>query len=95
MRTLLIAGNWKMNPALAPKPSPGGSREGGRRPVDVVRVVVCPPAVFLSEVDAVLEGSPDRLGGTEHALGAGRGLHRRAFRRDAPRCRLHSCDPGP
>ena len=28
----------------------------------VVRVVVCPPAVFLSDIDAVLEGSPIGLG---------------------------------
>jgi triosephosphate isomerase len=63
MRTLLIAGNWKMNPASraeaialagAVKPGVGQSTE--------VRVVLCPPSVFLADVDAVLDGSPIGLG---------------------------------
>ncbi len=63
MRTLLIAGNWKMNPAArseavalaqAVKAAVGSST--------VVRVLVCPPAVFLSDIDAVLEGSPIGMG---------------------------------
>jgi triosephosphate isomerase (TIM) len=64
MRTLLIAGNWKMNPpsrsqavALAQE-----VKEGVGTSVDV-HVVVCPPAVFLQAVDPVLEGSPVGLGG--------------------------------
>jgi triosephosphate isomerase len=63
VRTLLIAGNWKMNPgartealalAQAVKVAVGQST--------VVRVVVCPPAVFLSDIDEVLESSPIGLG---------------------------------
>ncbi len=63
MRTLLIAGNWKMNPstraeavalAEAVKSGVGQSTE--------VRVVLCPPAVFLASIDAVLDGSPIGLG---------------------------------
>ncbi len=59
MRTLLIAGNWKMNPltraeavalAEAVKAGVGHSTE--------VHVVLCPPSVFLPAVDPVLEGSP-------------------------------------
>jgi triosephosphate isomerase (TIM) len=59
MRTLLIAGNWKMNPptkaeavalAEAVKVGVGHTTE--------VRVVLCPPSVFLPAVDPVLEGSP-------------------------------------
>src|SRR5262249_39046099 len=64
MRTLLIAGNWKMNPptraeavALAQEVKAGVGRATD------VHVVVCPPAVFLQAVDAVLEGSPIGLGG--------------------------------
>jgi triosephosphate isomerase len=63
VRTLLIAGNWKMNPgsradalalASAVKAGVGQSTD--------VRAVICPPAVFLSEIDRVLEGSPIGLG---------------------------------
>jgi triosephosphate isomerase (TIM) len=64
MRTLLIAGNWKMNPpsrsqavALAQE-----VKEGVGTSVDV-HVVVCPPTVYLQAVDPVLEGSPIGLGG--------------------------------
>jgi triosephosphate isomerase len=64
MRTLLIAGNWKMNPpthteavALAQE-----IKAGVGTAVDV-HVVVCPPAVFLQAVDSLLEGSPIGLGG--------------------------------
>jgi triosephosphate isomerase len=64
VRTLLIAGNWKMNPpsrseavALAQ-----GVKEGVGTAVDV-HVVVCPPSVFLQAVDSTLEGSPIGLGG--------------------------------
>src|SRR5262245_8281407 len=64
MRTLLIAGNWKMNPpsrsdavdlAKAVKVGVGATAD--------VHVVLCPPAVFLESVDTVLEGSPVGLGG--------------------------------
>jgi triosephosphate isomerase (TIM) len=64
MRTLLIAGNWKMNPAtrteavaLADAVRSGVGQETG------VRVVLCPPAVFLDDVDKVLAGTPIGLGG--------------------------------
>ena len=64
MRTLLIAGNWKMNPAtraeavaLADAVRTGVGQETS------VRVVLCPPAVFLDEVDSKLSGTPIGLGG--------------------------------
>jgi triosephosphate isomerase (TIM) len=64
MRTLLIAGNWKMNPptraeatALAQEVKAGVGASAD------VHVVVCPPFVFLQVVDGVLEGSPIGLGG--------------------------------
>jgi triosephosphate isomerase len=63
MRPLFIAGNWKMNP---------GSQEAavalaelvmaGVGPEAVVRVAICPPAVYLQRIDAVLAGSPIGLG---------------------------------
>ena len=64
MRVLFIAGNWKMNPktaeaavALAQEVKAGVGAAAG------VRVALCPPSVFLSKIDAVLEGSPIGLGG--------------------------------
>jgi triosephosphate isomerase len=66
MRTLLIAGNWKMNPptrseavalAEAVKAGVGAAAE--------VHVVLGPPAVFLGAVDEVLEGSPIGLAGQD------------------------------
>ena len=64
MRTMLIAGNWKMNPsarleavALAEAVKVGGGATAA------VHVVLCPPSVYLGAVDTVLEGSPIGLGG--------------------------------
>ncbi len=63
MRTLFVAGNWKMNPgtteaavalAEAVKAGVGQSVE--------VRVAICPPTVFLHRVDPILAGSPIGLG---------------------------------
>ncbi len=66
MRTLFIAGNWKMNPgtleaavALAEE-----VKAGVGQAVDV-RVAVCPPGVFLHRIDDVLAGSPIGLGGQD------------------------------
>jgi triosephosphate isomerase len=63
MRTLFVAGNWKMNPnsadaavALAEE-----VKAGVGQAVDV-RVAVCPPSVYLHRIDAVLAGSPIGLG---------------------------------
>jgi triosephosphate isomerase len=64
MRPLFIAGNWKMNPpkideavALAEGVKAGVGNESK------VRIAVCPPAVYLTTIDGVLEGSPIGLGG--------------------------------
>jgi triosephosphate isomerase len=63
VRTLLIAGNWKMNPGARSEAVALAEavKAGVGQAVDV-RAVLCPPAVFLSDVDAVLEGSPIGLG---------------------------------
>ncbi|RLA37212.1 MAG: triose-phosphate isomerase [Gammaproteobacteria bacterium] len=73
MRRPLIAGNWKMN----------GTRDSVSAlidgllvgAVDVARaeMVVCPPAVFIAEAAARLDGGPIALGAqdlSEHAAGA-------------------------
>ena len=63
MRSLFIAGNWKMNPAsaeasvaLAAAVKAGVGQSGD------VRVAVCPPSVFLHAVDRELTNSPIGLG---------------------------------
>jgi triosephosphate isomerase len=63
MRTLLIAGNWKMNPATrADAVALGQAVKVGVGHETGVRVVLCPPAVFLAEIDTVLAGTPIGLG---------------------------------
>jgi len=63
MRTLLIAGNWKLNPTTAETAIAlaEGVKSGLGTATDV-HVAVCPPFVFLSRIDQVLEGSPVGLG---------------------------------
>lgn len=59
MRTLLIAGNWKMNPPTkAEAVALAEAVKAGVGQTSEVRVVLGPPSVFLPAVDAVLEGSP-------------------------------------
>ncbi len=63
IRTLFIAGNWKMNPATAEAALALAEavKVGVGQAADV-RVAVCPPAVFLPAVDKALAGSPIGLG---------------------------------
>jgi len=59
MRTLLIAGNWKMNPpTTAEAVALAEAVKAGVGHATEVRVVLGPPSVFLPAVDPVLEGSP-------------------------------------
>src|SRR5262245_40109916 len=63
MRSLFIAGNWKMNPTTAQAAAAlAQGVKAGLGQEAAVRVAVCPPAVFLHQVDAVLAGSPVGLG---------------------------------
>ena len=59
MRTLLIAGNWKLNPTTteAAVALAEGVKTGLGTATDV-HVALGPPFVFLSRIDQVLEGSP-------------------------------------
>jgi triosephosphate isomerase (TIM) len=64
MRTLLIAGNWKMNPpARSEAVALAEAVKAGVGTATDVHVVLCPPSVHLSAVDPVLDGSPIGLGG--------------------------------
>ena len=63
MRPLFIAGNWKMNPgSVEAAVALAEEVKAGVGPEARVRVAVCPPSVFLTTIDAVLEGSPVGLG---------------------------------
>jgi triosephosphate isomerase len=63
MRPLFIAGNWKMNPGTAAAAvALAEAVKTGVGQASDVRVAVCPPAVFLHQVDAALAGSPIGLG---------------------------------
>lgn len=59
MRTLLIAGNWKLNPTTteAAVTLANGVKIGLGTATDV-HVAVAPPFVFLGRIDQVLVGSP-------------------------------------
>ena len=63
MRSLFIAGNWKMNPATAEAAiALADAVKSGVGQLSGVRVAVCPPSVFLHAVDQSLAGSPIGLG---------------------------------
>jgi triosephosphate isomerase len=63
MRPLVIAGNWKMNPAtLEAAVSLASAVKAGVGQAGDVQVAVCPPSVFLHRIDEVLAGSPVGLG---------------------------------
>jgi triosephosphate isomerase len=63
MRPQFIAGNWKMNPtSLDAAVALAEAVKAGVGPRADVRVAICPPAVYLYRLDAVLAGSPIGLG---------------------------------
>lgn len=63
MRKLFIAGNWKMNPSTLADGAvlAEAVKHGVGTRADVL-VALCPPAVFLTRIDEILEGSPIGLG---------------------------------
>jgi triosephosphate isomerase len=69
VRTPLVIGNWKMNPASmdAALELAGGVRAGAEGLTDAI-AVVCPPAIWLRAVADSLEGGPVKIGAqTMHA----------------------------
>ncbi len=73
MRQPLVAGNWKMNGSLASvRELLAGIKEG----IDAVKraeVAVCPPAIYIPEVQSQLAGTPIAWGGQDlsvHDAGA-------------------------
>ena len=66
MRTLFIAGNWKMNPPTAAEAiALAEAVKAGVGLMGAVQVALCPPAIFLEKIDRVLDGSPIGLGGQD------------------------------
>ncbi len=73
MRTPLVAGNWKMNGSLASVRELLAGLKAGIAEVKMADVAVCPPAVFIPEVQAQLSGTPIAWGGQDvsvHESGA-------------------------
>ncbi|MBA1330989.1 triosephosphate isomerase, partial [Candidatus Endoriftia persephone str. Guaymas] len=65
MRKPLVAGNWKMNGSLE---SVRELLEGLKLGIDAVinaEVAVCPPCVFIPEVQKLLDGSAISWGGQD------------------------------
>lgn len=64
MRTLFIAGNWKMNPTTgAAAVALAEAVKAGLGQATDVHVAVCPPSVFIDQVDSAIANSPIGLGG--------------------------------
>jgi triosephosphate isomerase len=73
MRQPLVAGNWKMNGSLESVKALLMGIKAGIGTVTKAEVVVCPPAVFIPEAQAALQGTPVAWGGQDvsvHASGA-------------------------
>ena len=62
MRTLLIAGNWKMNTTIAEAVALVNDMKDALDRIDGVEKLVCPPFVSLAAVADVLKGSSTKLG---------------------------------
>ena len=74
MRRILIAGNWKMNASLAGNARLLGEIKAGAAGVaEVCDLLVCPPAPYLAQCQAELQGSQVAWGAqtvSEHESGA-------------------------
>jgi triosephosphate isomerase len=62
MRTPLVAGNWKMNGSRASVAKLMQGVIAGARDVAGAELLVCPPFVYLSQVEAFTASSPVMLG---------------------------------
>lgn len=63
VRTIFIAGNWKMNPTTAQAAVELAEQiKAGVSLSFPIHVALCPPSLFLTEVDRALDGSPIGLG---------------------------------
>lgn len=58
MRQKLIVGNWKMHGSRASVKALLADIKQGMATIKTARVAVCPPAIFLSEIEVLLTGTP-------------------------------------
>lgn len=65
MRKSLVAGNWKMNGSLAANQALLSALQDAVQASDAVGVAVCPPAVYLRDVVAQLDGGVIAVGGQD------------------------------
>ncbi len=72
-RIPLIAGNWKMHGSLAESHALVGSIAAGLEDATNVRVLLCPPYVYLSSVAAWIAGTEIALGAQDLAEQTGTG----------------------
>ncbi len=63
MRPKFIAGNWKMYTSLAAAKELAAAVAKGASADPTIRVAVCPPSIWLTEVAALLKGTSISLGG--------------------------------
>jgi triosephosphate isomerase len=63
MRRPLVAGNWKMNGSRAGIKGLLAAVAAGAREIAAVDIAVCPPFVYLADVEAALGGSTVAWGG--------------------------------
>lgn len=62
MRRILVAGNWKMNGSIDSIKSLIDGVKNGMSDVKSTDVVVCPPAIYMSEVASLIKGTAIALG---------------------------------
>lgn len=70
MRKPIVAGNWKMNGSrsqVVELVNAINSQIGGLQANGAVEVIVCPPAIFIPQVEALLNESKIKLGGQNAA----------------------------
>jgi triosephosphate isomerase len=72
-RKLLIAGNWKMNGALAQSRQLVEALRAGAGPSNKASMLLCPPAVYIPAVREWLQGSGIALGAQDLSNRAGTG----------------------
>ncbi|AHE99023.1 triose-phosphate isomerase [Thioalkalivibrio paradoxus] len=65
MRKALVAGNWKMNGSMASNRELLSALKEAIPGSDAVDVAVCPPAVYLPDVRAQLQGGSIAVGGQD------------------------------
>ncbi|MEO5573135.1 MAG: triose-phosphate isomerase [Gammaproteobacteria bacterium] len=57
MRSKLVAGNWKMNGTRASAQALIGAIKQGLSAIKTAQFAICPPAIYLADVEGLLQGS--------------------------------------